>query len=428
MTDGVYLSEAIDINDFKPNKINLINSNCGSGKSYFAIKDLPNLATNRSRVLYLTDSVAMKDFLGTQEECKIYNPTDDEILKGNIVYFNDSDNKIIVMTYAKMGLLLKRHPILFNNFEIIVCDEIHRIPQFIEWSKEKIKKMHPFITETEIASILTYECGAYLAADYIEKFAAGLDPTGKVLDKPKLIVALSATPAKAYAMFGQAIEDIRLKAQTRAFETLNTIYYTDLATTIRQLDPNSKVLFYIPRITEMQKSVELARSLGARAIGIWSVNNINHPMSEEQIRVRDYIVTQQELPPEYDFIFINAAYETSINIYGEIKSVVLHTREEDAQIQGRNRVRGDIYTSYVLADNSTVLQVKLPIEYINVYLDKEKKQELCNFLNVTLPNGQIAGWTTTKRKLIEMGYKVKTCHPRIKGKQTSCDVITLQGE
>lgn len=428
MINGVYLSDAINTDDFRLGKINLIQSNCGSGKSYFAIKKLPLLASCRGKVVYLIDTIAMKEFLGLQEECKIYDPSDDEIIKGEIVNFSADDDKIIVMTYAKMGLILKKKPDLFDNVEIIICDEIHQIPKFIEWSKQKVKKLHPIASEEEIASILTYDCGAYLAAQYLENFAAGLSPDGRKVIKQKLIVGLSATPARAYAQFGQIIEDIKIKAQTRAYETLNTIYYTDLATVIREIGSNKKVLLYVPRITQMENGIKIARAMGVRAEGIWSVNNIEHKMSEEQIRIKDYLITNQQIPAEYDFLFINAAYETAINIYGNLDCVVLHTRDKDSQVQGRNRYRGDLDTQYVLADQDTIIEVKMPIEFLEVPLDKELKERICQYFKFTNKEGRIMGWTTCKKKLKEMGYEVKTIRPRVNGKQVSRDVISYGNE
>lgn len=45
MIDGVYLTEAIDLSEAKQGVINLIQSPCGSGKSYFAIHKISKLAS-----------------------------------------------------------------------------------------------------------------------------------------------------------------------------------------------------------------------------------------------------------------------------------------------------------------------------------------------------------------------------------------------
>ena len=72
--------------------------------------------------------------------------------------------------------------------------------------------------------------------------------------------------------------------------------------------------------------------MGFSANGIWSLGNDEHKMDEEKKRIREFILTKHKLPEEYDFIFINAAYETSINIFGEIDCMIIHTTDDDKRI------------------------------------------------------------------------------------------------
>lgn len=200
MINGSYLSDAININDLKYGCINLIKSNCGSGKSYFSIHCLAQKASNLSHVVYLTDSAAMRDSLSKEPNCKIYDVSDKVIMNGEMLNFESG--KIIVMTYAKMGLLLKYYPNAFNAIEIIICDELHRIADFIEMSRKETRRHFPGTTKKEIDYWVSVSCGAYLAATYLERMASGLslDNEEKVVNQ-KLIVGLSATPTKAYTLF-----------------------------------------------------------------------------------------------------------------------------------------------------------------------------------------------------------------------------------
>ena len=68
----------------------------------------------------------------------------------------------------------------------------------------------------------------------------------------------------------------------------------------------------------MQLLEKTANRIGIRAIAIWSINNTEHPMNDEQKRVRDYILSHAALPDEYDMVIINASSETSINIFSPI--------------------------------------------------------------------------------------------------------------
>ena len=428
MINGVYLSDAINIQDLKLGRINLINSNCGSGKSYFAINDLAKQAARLSNVVYLTDSTAMRDKLALEPTCKVYDPSDKAILSGELLNFEE--DKIIVMTYAKMGLLLKFFPNSFDGVEIIICDEIHRIKDYIDWSRKDMAKKFPVANEKEIDYWVSVSCGAYLAATYIERMAAGISlatPEEQAV-KQKLVVALSATPAKAYALFTNSINEIRLNAQLVAYETFHTIYYTNLASVIRNLEQGTKAIFYVPFIKDIQKSVELARQMGFRAEGIWSLTNRKNEMNEEQKRIREFILEKEELPSNYDFIFINAAYETSINIRGDVNCMIIHTTDETSRTQARNRYRGDLETQYLLLDKKEKSFLKVPAEFLNIPLDKEKKKELSKFMGFRNGCGNKVAWPTTKKRLIEAGYEIKDIKPRINGKQTSCSIISFKEE
>lgn len=428
MINGVYLSEAIDMSDLQFGRINLINSNCGSGKSYFAINELSKKASHLSNVVYLTDSVAMRDKLANNSNCKIYDPSDKDILNGRLISFEE--DKIIVMTYAKMGLLLKYYPNTFDGVEIIICDEIHKIKDFIDWSRKDIKKKFPAADQKEIDYWITVSCGAYLAATYIERMAAGinLSDNNEQAVKQKLIVALSATPANAYVLFTQSISEIRINAQLVAYETLHTIYYTELASVIRNLESGIKAIFYVPRVSDIKKSIEIARQMGFRANGIWSLTNSAHPMDNEQKEIRKYILEKEELPPTYDFIFINAAYETSINIRGDVNCMIIHTTDKDKRTQARNRYRGDLETQYLLLDKKEKSSLRVPVEFLNKPLPKEKKDELCAFLNFRNSSGNKVGWPTTKKYLIEAGYEIEDVRASIDKKQRNCSIIRYKEE
>ena len=39
-------------------------------------------------------------------------------------------NRIVVMTYAKFGVLAQKYSDFGNSFEVILCDEIHNLPRF----------------------------------------------------------------------------------------------------------------------------------------------------------------------------------------------------------------------------------------------------------------------------------------------------------
>ena len=126
-------------------------------------------------------------------------------------------------------------------------------------------------------------------------------------------------------------------------------------------------------------------------------------MTEEQRRVREYILTNAALPPEYDMFIINASSETSINIFGDLDYIVIHNQEEETQIQVRGRYRDDLDSLYVLNYDSVPY---VPAEFMGVKLFTEDKKRLCAFLSLRHKDGKKKAWTATKEALIEDGYTI----------------------
>ena len=65
--------------------------------------------------------------------------------------------------------------------------------------------------------------------------------------------------------------------------------YTNLEYLIENLPKGKIGLVYVAHITQMKNFVERAKAKGLRAIAIWSINNKEHLMTEEQLAARDYI-------------------------------------------------------------------------------------------------------------------------------------------
>ena len=55
---------------------------------------------------------------------------------------------------------------------------------------------------------------------------------------------------------------------------------------------------YIGHISKMKEFWEEAIKLGFSTIAIWSINNKDHPMTEEQKKVREYILNNDSKLPQ----------------------------------------------------------------------------------------------------------------------------------
>lgn len=196
---------------------------------------------------------------------------------------------------------------------------------------------------------------------------------------------------------------ITVDPDVRHFETRQVIPYTNIHLLLCQLDFTKKGLVYTGHISRMQLLEKTANRIGIRAIAIWSINNTEHPMNDEQKRVRDYILSHAALPDEYDMVIINASSETSINIFSPIDYIIIHTQEEEPQIQVRGRYRGDLDKLYILDYNALPI---VPEIYLGIPLYAEEKKELCEILNIRNVNGNKTAWPTAKARIEEAGYQI----------------------
>ena len=150
------------------------------------------------------------------------------------------------------------------------------------------------------------------------------------------------------------------------------------------------------------------------------MNSNTYPMSDIQKQIRQYIIEKQRLPDDIDILVFNKAYETSINIYGNIEAVFIQSKDEDTIIQARGRYRNDLNTLYLYDPSDDTLIV--PDEYINVPLFKEDTDALALALNYRNSCGALYKWNTIKKKLDEQDYYTIQTNPRL-GNRRSVTIL-----
>lgn len=307
-----------------------------------------------------------------------YNDNWMEQVKDNSPWFGEAvyDNKIVVMTYAKFGVLSEKYPRFGYDFELILCDEIHSLPKFRSF-KDKKGGSNPHIA----------------AQQRLEEI---------VLKSNTMVIALSATPRRAIEQINCPINTITVDDDVRRLETKQTIPYTNKFRLLEELAPDDKGIVFISRITGMIDFQKAATEKGFKAICVWSVNSIDHPMTKEQRETRDYIISHEQLPPQYDMVIVNASSETGINIYGKVDYIVVHSQEEETQIQIRGRYRQDLDRLYVLDYHS----INVPEEYLDCELSAERREQLCYDVDIRDDKGRTYKWNTVKKRLTAAGYSV----------------------
>ena len=141
---GRYLSEALSLDGFRKGFLNLIEAPVSSGKTYFALTKLPQLAKHQNRIVYLIDTIAGRDQIEQMNRnVRFYTPNwrkgivqDDETHEYEAIDFETGEiaaegNNITIMTYACFGHLAKYHPAFLDELEMVICDELHSISWMI---------------------------------------------------------------------------------------------------------------------------------------------------------------------------------------------------------------------------------------------------------------------------------------------------------
>ena len=408
LATGNFISEVIEYDSFAKGKLNLIIASCGSGKTTAAFKTIPDhLKVSPHRSLILINTVS-------GEEEFVYN---------DLAYFFETKNskewdtpfqapqdKPTVMTYALFGAKVKKQELHLEDYEYIVCDEVHVLNKYIGMSRGKLKKQYPQAMPWEINDMLQMTCYTYIALDSIYKV---------LKEESAWVFALTATPSQLYkydlAKLGDIINEVRFSQQLRAYEILYSFEYTEIEPILRAVLPeNRKRIFYFNTVKELNKYKNILLECGRQAEAIWSLNAAT-PMSEEALTTRDYVLSDHRLPPQVQDLLINSAYETAISIKDPlVKEMYIHTGNSDTREQARGRMRQDMevvgYYNHERNKNEKSHQklidelkdycAKIPDDYIGRKLTTEDKNELLRILNFPKK------WPSLKKALEACGWEV----------------------
>lgn len=374
-----YLSELVKPEMLQAGKLNIIKSPTGSGKSYFALTAIPQTLTDAThRLVYLIDTINGKEqILNNYHAQRDYMDWVNET-SHHFLYFDKEcepvGESVVVITYAKFGKILEEHPNFHEYFDYIICDELPSLFKFEHYSEQP--NSHT------------------IAHKGIER---------AVQNGHTIVVALSATPDSIAKMFNAPCYTVPFDdTDLKHYETKEIIPYTNLSYLLTTLDGSETGICYVSRISDMIRLEEESRQEGLHPVSIWSIRNEAHPMTQEQMDVRNEILENFTLPSKYNFLIINASSETSIKIKSPIDYVIVHSKNEDTQIQVRGRVNSDLSRLYLPSNCPNALTV--PNEFLSRPLFREDKEKLYTIINLRNDFGRIYRWRTISDMLIDCDY------------------------
>lgn len=90
------------------------------------------------KIVYLIDTINGKEqILQNYNARPLYHMWENEL--DGITFDNDmfeTDRRIVIITYAKFGVLLDRDPDFHKHFDYIICDELHSLIRFQYFSRQ----------------------------------------------------------------------------------------------------------------------------------------------------------------------------------------------------------------------------------------------------------------------------------------------------
>lgn len=371
-----YLSELVDCSELQRGKLNIIKAPTGSGKTYFALQHIPSLAEDAvHEVVYLIDTINGKEqILKNYNAVAEYRGWSKEVVENGIWFV--PNNRVVIITYAKFGWLLMKHPDFYKQFSYIICDEMHNLLKF-----------QYFSVQPNVHSIAR----------------RGIEVAVK--EEAATVIALTATPNKLYEQFKAPVIEVSVnQAELIQYEVKEVIGYSSLDTVLFDADVGTTGLCYLSRITQMKDFEASAKKMGFSPVCIWSINNQDHKMTEEQLEVRRSVLDDAIIPPKYDLLIINSSSETSLKIKSPVDYVIVNSSNPDTQIQVRGRINSDLQKLYLPMIG--VPSVSVPEEYLGKKLFTEEKRSLCDALNLRNANNRPYGWTRVKEILIDNDYSI----------------------
>lgn len=192
----------------------------------------------------------------------------------------------------------------------------------------------------------------------------------------------------------------------RSDKIAKILHYGSFSALIEKLD--RRAIIYTPSIKQIKEFSTLADNGQRRIACLWSMHNAEYPMSQDQQNIRDEILKTEHIPSDIDLLFINAAYETSINTRNEdFKTMIVHTGDKDVHIQARGRLRHDIDTLYLYDSKFDYIVEYFPNEFYDRPLFSCDTAALAEQMNLRNGKSRMLKWPSIKKLLSKSGIHIQ---------------------
>lgn len=404
----LYLSEIVNIEKPVFESNNLILAPVGSGKTTL-IKDIL-LKGQTGKILILTSNTALKNSICSDDNELREKEGHRMYTSSNLRKFGDTPYEIHVMSYSEFGSRIKVNNDFVSDVSQIYCDEIHSLPNYQQFANSaELAIAIKFLFDKHENKQLFY----FTATD--EHLKSFRKKHTDIFRNVKIFNYLNHPDIKKYMVLSEykinRLEQVRIHLKAR----INSFNYFGY-----------KCLAFNRTISGQKKIERIAIEEGFIPITLWSVNNVDLQMDEEQLRVRKHLLNYGEIPPPYNFLIINSAMQEGWNLTDDmVKLAIMNTTSETEKIQALGRYRSDIdiLIYRVRKEDPSDVVITIPDKYLGIALTAKMKSDLCEEINIINSAGKVSKWGAINPLLAKYGYLIEDKYRVIDGK--SCRVSFL---
>ena len=410
---------------FRRGDYNILDCGIRTGKTYWAINNLAGFTRDGSlnRILFLVDTTALKDQL-LKEYSDSCAEADMLWERTPGLWSTEDLNKIGVMCYQRLGnKCLKDDLDFLEEIDVICWDECDSIFDFATQAFVKARKQD--FGRGSNAEILAVIQSYATRKDYMPLVLLG--KWEEIVNEGRIMcIGLSASPQRAYQYYQSLVSASYQGKLEMGYRMAEDVYFYNIKEHIKQLRPqlNKGYWCFSPFIEPNRSLVQLANAQGFNAIELHSVNNVDKPMTPEQLRVYNTIITTGLVPLEYDFVIVNRALARGITIRdNRFDNVIIDSVYQEDRIQAARQ-------TFQYQRHLKAFAPQIPDEFLNTWLPVAKCRELAEYMAVpeldkTNKNtSRCMTWNRLREYLPTIGYTVEQKRKRIDGKQQQACYIT----
>lgn len=409
---------------FRRGYYNIIDCGVRTGKTYWAVNNLTQFTRDGqlNRILFLTDTTALKDQIIEEYD----NCVDVDIFWESKSAWGEQKNKIGVMCYQGLGQRAMRENLAFlEDIDVICWDECDSIFNFATQAFAKARNTDFARKTMSNAEVLAAIQSFSTKREYMPLVLLG-EWEHIILEGRIMCIGLSATPDRAKAFYYSLVSASYEGKLEMGYRMANDIYFYNLADHVRKLSPapDRGYWCYSPYIEPNQGIVAIAKANGFNAIELHSPNNRDKPMTEEQMRVYNTIVTTGMVPLEYNFVVVNKAMERGITIIDKrFDNVIIDSYDAAEREQAARQ-------TFQYQRHLKAFAPEVPPEFLGVWLPVEKCRELAEYMAVpeldkaNKNSSRVMTWNKLKDCLPMIGYTVEGKRKSLNGKVQQCYYIT----